>query len=67
MPERSRVMTQTKRDTPVLQVEGLTSSPRKNNVVMKPKKKIQRSPRPTQSCRADDEYSVHHIFKSTAH
>ena len=53
MTDKSRVMTQTKRDTLTLQVGGLgvglTTSPCKNILL----RNLKRRPRPTKGCRAD--------------
>jgi hypothetical protein len=58
MPDRSRVMTQTKRDTLLLQAgglgRGLTTPPHKK-IFLKNLKKKQWRPRPTQGSRADDD------------
>jgi hypothetical protein len=55
MPDGSRVITQTKRDTLALQVGGLgvrlTTPPRKKILL----RNLKRRPRPTQGCRADDD------------
>jgi hypothetical protein len=54
MPDRSRVMTQTKRDNLALQIGGwvrLTTPPHKKILL----RDLKRRPRPTQGCRADDD------------
>jgi hypothetical protein len=54
MPDRSRVMTKTKRDTLALQVEvgREVNKPTRKNILLR---NLKRRPRPTQGCRADDD------------
>jgi hypothetical protein len=66
MPDRSRMMTQTKRDTLVLQFGGLgmrlTTPPHKKILL----RVLKRRPRPTQGCRADDDYYYYYYYTGTS-